>query len=162
MADTAASRWCLHIELLHHRRPSTPPPASRLQAQTYDLAAAYRRAEAWEKQALDARAKLEQAHQATRVAQEEAGKQTAAAAEQVRVSEEARGEAERRLAEAHHANDALQRQLDALLAGSGSEGTAQLPLAPTGEEWGVQGATTWRRLLCSLTFPLSSIWFPTK
>jgi hypothetical protein len=104
---------------------------------TYDLAAAYRRADAAEREARAARDELAAARGEAAAAGAAAVRDTAAAAEAARRSEEARGDAERRLAEAVRARDALQAQLEAALAGAqeggGAGGGGALPVAPTGE-----------------------------
>lgn len=101
--------------------------------QTYDLAAAYRRADNAAKELKGVRAQLVQAQEAARAAQEAAARDTTAVLEQARQSEEARGDAERRLAEVTHARDALQRQLESMLTAA-QEGGQQLPTTASGEQ----------------------------
>jgi len=117
--------------------------------QTYDLEAAYRRADAAEAEARRLRTQLEEARCAASAAAAQAAQDVAAAAEEVTRSEEARGEADRRLAEAVHAKDVLQTQLEALMAAAAGSGQ-ELPTAPTGVPGGGFGCC-WGWVLLGLS-----------
>ena len=112
---------------------SSEQAESAAKQQTYALAAAYRRADAAEAEARDARDQLAKMRQEVEAASAAAAHEVVAATEAVQHSETARGDAERRLAEAVRARDALQSQLEALMVAAAQEGGGPLPAAPPGE-----------------------------
>jgi hypothetical protein len=132
-AEHAAALEALQAQLAAALK-STEGAEDAAKHHTFQLAAAYRRADAAAEEAARLRSQLEEARAAAAAAQAAAASEAASASDAARAAEEARGDAERRLAEAQRARDALQAQLEALLAraAAAGEGGADLPAAPTG------------------------------
>lgn len=98
---------------------------------TAELGAEKRRADAALADTMALRSQLAEAQHTARSARAELVRDMMAATERARASEAAREHAEARLVNALKGRDALQRQVEELLAGSQS--AELLPIAPTGE-----------------------------